>query len=243
MVWPVGGYQEIPRILFLSPRFRCRIGALGRSLRNPREWSLGRVHRWRTGRWRNVLFQDADLVIREELRRDERLLWSGQPPQGMRLCAADAFMIPFSILWGGFAIFWETTVVVQGAPLFFMAWGVPFVVVGLYLIVGRFWFDARQRAQTYYALTDSRVIIVSGVFSRSTRSLNVRTLSDVAMTKKKNGSGMISFGPVNPMYAWWGTAGWPGMSRYMPPCLELDCNADEVYEKILAAQKAGSTVG
>jgi hypothetical protein len=116
-----------------------------------------------------MLFQDADSVIREDLRRDERLLWSGQPPQGMRLRAADAFLIPFSIIWGGFAIFWETMVVVKGAPLFFMAWGIPFVIVGLYLIFGRFWVDARQRVQTYYALTDSRVIIISGIFSRNTR--------------------------------------------------------------------------
>ena len=127
--------------------------------------------------------------------------------------------------------------------MFFMAWGVPFVLVGLYLIVGRFWVDAKQRAETYYALTDSRVIIVSGVFSRSTRSLSTRTLSDVAMTKKKNGSGTISFGPVNPMYAWWGIAGWPGMGRYTTPCLELDGNAEEVYGKILAVQKASSTIG
>ncbi len=164
-------------------------------------------------------------------------------PKACAYAQRTRFLIPFSILWGGFAVFWETIVVVQGAPLFFMAWGVPFVVVGLYLIVGRFWVDARQRAQTYYALTDSRVIIVSGVFSRSTRSLNVRTLSDVAMTKKRDGRGTISFGPGNPMYAWWGMAGWPGMSRYTPPHLELDCDAEEVYEKILAAQKAGSTVG
>jgi hypothetical protein len=73
--------------------------------------------------------------------------------------------------------------------------------------------------------------------------LNVRTLSDVALTKKKNGNGTISFGPVNPMYAWWGIPGWPGMSRHMTPCLELDGNAEEVYEKILAVQNAGSTVG
>jgi hypothetical protein len=129
-------------------------------------------------------------------------------------------------------------VVVAGAPLFFMVWGVPFVLVGLYLIVGRFWVDARQRARTYYGLTDRRVIIVSGIFSRSTRSLNVRILSDVALTKRRNGSGTISFGQVNPMYAWWGSAGWPGMGRYAAPCLELDGDAEEVYEKILAAQQA-----
>ena len=162
------------------------------------------------------MFPEAPSAIQEELHRHERLLWAGQPPQGVRLHAADAFMIPFSIMWGGFAIFWEAMVIVMGAGLFFMAWGVPFVLIGLYLMLGRFWVDARQRAETYYALTDSRVIIISGVFSRSTRSLNVRTLSDVSLTKKRNGSGTISFGPINPMFAWWGFAGWPGMGRYAP---------------------------
>lgn len=180
--------------------------------------------------------EDADSVIRDVLRRDERLLWSGQPPQGMRLQATDAFLIPFSILWGGFAIFWETTVITQGAPIFFAAWGVPFVLVGVYLIVGRFWVDARQRARTYYALSDRRVIIVSGIFSRTTQSLDVRSLSDVALTKRKGNSGRISFGPVNPMWAWWGTAGWPGMARYATPCFELDGNAEEVREKVLAVK-------
>ena len=186
------------------------------------------------------MFQDAESALQEDLRRDEHLLWSGQPPQGIRLRTADAFMIPFSLMWGGFAIFWETSVVVMGAPLFFMAWGVPFVVFGLYLIAGRFWVDARQRAQTYYGLTDSRVMIVSGIFNRNTRSLNARTLSDITLTKKQSGSGTISFGPVNPMYAWLGSAGWTGMSRYAPPCFELDGNVEEVYEKILAVQRTAT---
>jgi hypothetical protein len=184
--------------------------------------------------------EDADTAIRQDLRPDERLLWSGQPPQGVRLQAADAFLIPLSILWSGFAIFWEILVIVLGAPLFFTGLGVPFVILGLYLVVGRFWVDARQRARTFYALTDRRVVIISGIFSRSARSLAVHTLSDVALTKRKGGSGTISFGPMSPLYAWWGAAGWPGTSRYAPPCFQLDGNVEEVYEKILAAQQAAT---
>jgi len=188
----------------------------------------------------SVIPEDADEAIRQDLRPDERLLWSGQPPQGVRLQAVDAFLIPFSFLWAGFAIFWETLVIVQGAPIFFAGVGVPFVILGLYLVVGRFGVDARQRARTFYALTDRRVVIISGIFSRSTRSLAVRTLSDVALTKRKGGSGTISFGPMSPLYAWWGGAGWPGTGRYAPPCFRLDDNVEEVYEKILAAQQAAA---
>ena len=192
------------------------------------------------------MFDDADSVIREELRPGERLLWSGQPPQGMRLHAADVFMIPFSLMWGGFAIFWEIGVIASDAPMFFAGFGLPFVLIGLYLIIGRFWVDARQRARTYYGLTDSRVIIVSGAFSRSARSWNIPTLSDVALTKKKGGNGTITFGPVNfwklpwpiAMLDWYANAGWPEMGGYSSPRIELDSNVEEVYDKLMAVQSS-----
>jgi hypothetical protein len=187
------------------------------------------------------VFDDGDFVIRAELRQDERLLWSGQPPQGLRLQTADAWLIPFSLLWGGFVIFWEASAIRIGAPLFFVLWGVPFIVVGLYFIFGRFWVDAKQRAATYYGITDSRIIIVSGLFSRSIRSLNIRTLTEVSLTKRRDGSGTIYFGPMSSLYAWWGGASWsPGMSRYMPPSIEVESNVQEVYDRIMAAQKTGN---
>src|ERR1700704_3187139 len=88
----------------------------------------------------------------DRLLRDERIVWSGRPAQGLLLTGRDVFLIPFSLLWGGFAIFWETMAVTQQKEAgFFSLWGIPFVVVGLYLIVGRFLFDAWIRRGMSYA--------------------------------------------------------------------------------------------
>jgi len=47
------------------------------------------------------------------------------------------------ILWAGFAIFWERSAIRDGDPFHLV--GVPFVVVGLYIVMGRFLVDAWRR--------------------------------------------------------------------------------------------------
>jgi hypothetical protein len=79
---------------------------------------------------------DTEQIISAELALGENLLWSGRPPDGLRLTGRDLFMIPFSIMWGGFAIAWESLVVLKGAPLLFRLWGIPFVLIGLYIMSG-----------------------------------------------------------------------------------------------------------
>ena len=177
-------------------------------------------------------------LISDELAPGEKLLWSGRPLQGFVLRAVDAFLIPFSLLWGGFAIFWEAGVLASGAPWFFALWGVPFVLVGLYIIFGRFWVDARQRAATVYAVTSERVVIVSGLFTRCVKSLSIDTITDVSLTERGEGAGTITFGPVPPFYWWYGGAGWPGFGHQAVPRFELAADTRQVYEIIRGGQRA-----
>ena len=180
------------------------------------------------------------LEVESLLDADESLLWAGAPRQGLVLRPTDAFMVPFSILWGGFAIFWEAGVLASGAPWFFALWGVPFVLIGLYFMIGRFFVDARARARTLYALTDHRAIIISGLLSKSTRSLPLRTLSDVSLIERRDGSGTIRLGPSPPLGNWDTGLQWPGMGQHASPAFELIPNAKQVHEQVLTAHKAAA---
>ncbi|NUO64273.1 MAG: PH domain-containing protein [Gemmatimonadaceae bacterium] len=170
------------------------------------------------------------------LNRGEQQLWAGMPRQGLVLRPSDAFMIPFSLMWAGFAVFWELSVVSSGAPGFFVLWGIPFVLVGLYITIGRFFVDARRRARTSYAITSERVIINSGVFSPVTKSLDLRTLSDVTLQERPDGTGTITFGAQHPFAAMYAGTSWPGMPQ--TPSFEMIPDARRVYGILREAQRA-----
>ena len=175
--------------------------------------------------------------LQRELGRQEKLLWVGQPRQGLLLRSADALLIPFSLLWGGFAVFWEASVIRTGAPFFFKLWGVPFVLVGIYIVVGRFFADARQRRRTFYGVTNQRVIIVAGLFGRSIQSLDLGSLPGLSLDEKATGQGTISFGTGQLPYAWMQGAGWPTGRGRSVPCFDSIADARQVYELIRRAQQ------
>ena len=172
-----------------------------------------------------------------ELAAGERLLWSGQPKQGVIFRTSEVFMTPFALLWAGFAIFWEWSVIQSNAPAFFMLWGVPFVLIGLYLVFGRFIVEAQQRARTLYGVTNERVLIVSGLFTRKIKSLALRTLSDLSLSESSNGEGSITFGSSAPLAAWFGGSAWPGTDAYLGPRFEAIPNARTIYNIIRDAQR------
>lgn len=186
---------------------------------------------------------DAQQIVRRELDSGEKLIWAGIPKQGMVFRGSDIFLIPFSLVWGGFAIFWEimalsipkedSTAIAYVFPLF----GIPFVIIGLYIIFGRFIFDAKKRAKPFYGLTDQRVIIVFGSFSKGVKSLNLSTLSDVSLTEKNDLSGTITFGQEYQMAKFWSVNSFPSMEDKNVPKFELIENAKEVYNDLRAQLK------
>ncbi|QWT18777.1 hypothetical protein KPL74_13615 [Bacillus sp. NP157] len=176
-------------------------------------------------------------VLRRQLGPGERLLWSGVPRQGVTLRPSDALAIPFSLLWGGFAFFWEYSVLSEGGPAFFGIWGLPFIAIGLYMIIGRFFADAYLRGKTAYGLTDDRVIIVGGLFSVEIKSLQLATLSDMTLSERPDATGTIQFGPNPPgRNAFPGTP-WPGRQGQMAPAFDLIPHARKVYDLIVRTQQ------
>jgi hypothetical protein len=192
------------------------------------------------------MFPSAETILNPQLDPGERLLWSGQPRKGMRLRGQDAVLIPFSLFWCGFAIFWEclaltrTTKAPGSVGVIFPLFGLPFVAVGLYLIFGRFFVEAKVRARTFYGVTNERIIIINGLFSRQTKSLQLRTLMDVSLTQRADGSGTINFGPTSLVGGFFPDGSWPGAGRYALPSFDLIDGAKEVYDTIRSAQKNAS---
>ncbi|HML09980.1 MAG TPA: hypothetical protein VK432_03905 [Stellaceae bacterium] len=170
----------------------------------------------------------------------EQLIWSGRPGQGLRLTSRDAFLIPFSLLWGGFAVFWESSVVRSNGPAFFRFWGVPFLAIGAYLVFGRFILDAWARAKTRYAVTNQRVLIVREWPFQKYIALGIDRLPQIELSEQANGRGTILFGEQAPM---WGRTGWsswtPSLSA-TPQFIAID-DARDVFDKIQRAGQPGSS--
>ncbi|OEE59304.1 hypothetical protein A1OQ_20375 [Enterovibrio norvegicus FF-162] len=175
--------------------------------------------------------------IQRELEPRERLLWSGRPKQGVVFRTGDIFLIPFSLLWCGFAIFWEVSVLLSGAPFFFLLFGGVFVIIGLNFVFGRFFWDSLQRSKTFYGISDDRVVIVSGVFQKSINSLSLRTLSNLSVKESTNGQGTIFLGQVSFTESMYGGMSFPGAPKGTPK-LELVNDAKRVFKTLIDAQKS-----
>jgi hypothetical protein len=170
--------------------------------------------------------------FRGRLQPGEHIFWTGRPASGLMLTGWDAFLIPFSLLWGGFAIFWEASVIrTETAPFFFKLWGVPFVLMGIYLVVGRFFVDAWSRRALRYAVTDKRVLILRKGRATKLTALPIDRLPALTLIERQSGRGTIRFDQSQGMWTYRGFGPWMPSSDGTPQFLQIE-NARAVHDQI-----------
>ncbi len=149
--------------------------------------------------------------VARDLMPEEEVVWSGAPGKGIKFQSADLVIVPFSLLWALFVIFWEATAIRGRAPAFFALWGIPFVLIGAYITVGRFFFDSYLRSRSRYFLTNRRALIVTTWPTRRLRSVNLASLQEIGLTESRDGAGTLIFGsqtfatrrtPRSPRFEW-----------------------------------------
>ena len=187
----------------------------------------------------------ATEALQRELTPGESLYWTGQPNPSVVFHKEDAALIPFSLLWGGFAIFWEAGVTGVFAfgnstshnPVsWFMAlWGIPFVLIGQYLIWGRFFYARWQKRRTYYGLTNRRVIVAQDGRSRQMNSAFLNSLPMINKESRSDGIGTLTFGQLSPVVSnsrRSNFSGWNSMNiTGTPTFVDID-DAEGVYRLV-----------
>jgi hypothetical protein len=158
------------------------------------------------------------------------LRWTGRPREGLLFNNQDVLLVPFSLLWGSFAIFWETAMLRNGT-LAFVLFGVPFLLAGFYFVIGRFMWDAYRRGKTYYGLTSDSALILQEGLGGGVRRVYLPAVGSLGFSLASDGSGSIAFGDPSPAYwgGYWTLGG--GV-----PSFEGIPDARRVYDLCLRAQ-------
>ena len=146
-------------------------------------------------------------------------------------------MIPFSLLWGGFVVFWFVLVRDQ-APLQSVLVDILLSVAAAYVVVGRFFHRRYRKRHIFYALTDHRALILQEAWPRSIETVDLATVWAITIRARRSGFGHIFFGEA-PRWGGFFEEGWPASGRgyrwsnAQTPARFLDLrDANEVYRLV-----------
>jgi len=153
--------------------------------------------------------QASYMAVQSDLLPGETVLWAGQPNPSVIFHREDFLLVPFSLLWGGFALFWEGGVAGffsndgrSGRPWNFgLVFGAAFVIMGQYFIWGRFLHVAWEKRRTHYAVTNRRVIVVQETVRRKVASAYIDSVATLTKQDDRDGIGSLFFAQQQPLFS------------------------------------------
>jgi len=171
----------------------------------------------------------------------ESIHWADMPNAGIIFHSDDWAMIPFSLIWTGFFVFWEANALGlwgktsrNGGPDTFMVlWGIPFLIAGNYMVWGRFFVDAWLKRRTYYAVTNRRVLVLQHGWKKKTSMTFLESIPTIEREGAETGA--LWFGPKYPVLAYRGQRT-RDLSRFSVgdvPIFADIANVESVYRLIL----------
>lgn len=132
----------------------------------------------------------SDFDWTPHLNDGEHVIWQGRPSSRLFVFRTyDAFIIPFSILWGIISLAALIFGIIH--PAMPIASGLIFSVLALYMGIGRFYVSQKRRNGTRYALTNTRALIARATGGQAPDSM-ART-PDLPISLRKD---RVTFGPA-----------------------------------------------
>ncbi|WP_158847010.1 hypothetical protein [Saccharothrix deserti] len=184
----------------------------------------------------------ADRLRQVDLHPGEHVLWAGAPTRFPVFNRADLLMVPFSLAWSGFTIFWLAAVTRSGGSDFFLAFGWFFVLMGLHLVFGRLLVRWLALRSSTYTITNRRVVVTtSGLRGRKERSAYLRDLPPPVLSRGDVPVDTISFGghgvldELRAEQSMFSLIGSRSPGPYLPLLVEID-NARHVRDVLATAQ-------
>jgi hypothetical protein len=138
-----------------------------------------------------------------DLLRDEEILWYGKPDPQALFSRADFALIPFSILWAGFAfvacgVLLAIAILDSPVALLGVIIAGPMALMGFYITIGRFLYKKWWKRRTHYAVTSQRLLSLTFSFGRQLDAAFIDRLTGVTRDIARDGRGTL----------WFGNAGW-----------------------------------
>ncbi|HEX9059751.1 MAG TPA: hypothetical protein VF941_06205 [Clostridia bacterium] len=164
-------------------------------------------------------------VFIEYLNENEEIFWYGKPIINKLFTGVDAFIIPISVIW-------LVTILKMDSP------PIIFIIFILYLFIGRFVYKIYKKINTYYAVTDYRILIVNTSLFKSKKlnCIDLGKVNNIIQSINKKGEGTLRFREQSFLYWGYENTGLDFLNlailKDRPPAFYDIKDANKVYELI-----------